>query len=87
MSFEDVVEARIKRADQEANKLAKKKRTRGRKRKGDEPEACMPGKIAEAAPNEEAVEPVRSPYSVTKIQHREGLLVPGHGIAPIARMW
>jgi hypothetical protein len=42
MSFEDLVEARTKRAEKEANKLTKKKRACGRKRKGSAAEACMP---------------------------------------------
>jgi hypothetical protein len=87
MSFEDLVEARTKRAEKEANKHAKKKRTRGRKRKGDEPEACITAIAAQVAPIDEAVEPAKSPFPVAEIQHIEGLLVPGCGVAPIARMW
>jgi hypothetical protein len=47
----------------------------------------MPEQTAEAAPIDRAVEPDRSPHPVTEIQHREGLLVPGCGVAPVARMW
>jgi hypothetical protein len=87
MSFEDLVEARIKRAEKEANKLAKKKRTRGKKRKGGEPEASIPEAAAEAALMDEAVEAARSPFPVVEIQHVGGLLVSGDRVAPVARMW
>ena len=52
MSFEDLVEAQSKRAEKEANKLAKKKRTRGKKRKGGEPEASAPEQTVEATPSD-----------------------------------
>jgi hypothetical protein len=46
MNFEDLVEARSIRPEKEANKLAKKKRTHGKKRKGGEPEASIPEQTA-----------------------------------------
>jgi hypothetical protein len=87
MNFEDLVEAQSIRPKKEANKLAKKKRTRAKKRKDGGPEASVPEQTAEAAPVDQAAEPDRSPHAVTEIQHREGLLVPRCGVAPIARTW
>lgn len=87
MSFEDLVEARTKRAEKEANKIAKKKRVRGRKRKSGEPEASGPEETVEAVPTDEAVETARSLFPVAEMQHFEGLLVAGRGVAPVAWMW
>jgi hypothetical protein len=80
MSFEDLVEARIKRAEKEANKLAKKKRTRGQKRKDNALEIHMPGVAGEVACTGEALLPAGLP-------EMEGYLTPGPGRAPVARMY
>ena len=37
--------------------------------------------------NDEAVELARSLFPVVWIQYIEGLLVPGYGSAPVARIW
>jgi hypothetical protein len=52
MSFEDLVEAQLERTEKEANKFAKKKRMRRKKRKGGEPEASAPEQTAEATPSD-----------------------------------
>jgi hypothetical protein len=80
MSFEDLVEARIKRAEKEANKLAKKKRTRGQKRKDIALEIHMPGVAGEVACTGEALLPAGLP-------EMEGYLTPGPGRPPVARMY
>jgi len=73
MSFEDLVEARTKRAEKEANQLTKKKRACGRKRKGGAPEAACIDK---------APEPVELP-----IQDLESSLMPAWVGAPVAWMY
>jgi hypothetical protein len=80
MSFEDLVEARIKRAEKEANKLAKKKRTRGQKRKDNALEIHMPGVADEVACTGEALVPA----GLSEMQRS---LTPGTGRAPVARMY
>jgi len=82
MNFEDLVEARTKRAEKEANKLTKKKRACGRKRKGSAAEACMPEPMIEAAYTDKAPEPVELP-----IQDMEGSLMLASGRVPVARMY
>jgi hypothetical protein len=80
MSSEDLVEARIKRADKEANKFAKKKRTRGRKRKDIALEIHNPAVAGEVACIGEAQVPAGLPEI-------EGPLTPGPGRALVARMY
>jgi hypothetical protein len=48
---------------------------------------AMVSKMAEAAPIDGAAELARSPSLVAEIQHVEGLLVPGYGVASVAQMW
>jgi hypothetical protein len=80
MSFEDLVEARTKRAEKEANKVAKKKRARGRKPKDSALEVHMHGVAGEIACTGEAQRPVGLP-------NIEGSLALGLGRALIARMY
>jgi hypothetical protein len=80
MSFEDLVEARNKRAEKEANKVAKKKRTRGRKPKDSAFEVHMHGVAGQIACTREAQRPAGLPDI-------QGSLAPGLGRAPIARMY
>jgi hypothetical protein len=80
MSFEDLVEARTKRAEKEANKAAKKKRTRGRKPKNSALEVRMHGVAGEITCTGEAQRPAGLPDV-------EESLAPGLGRAPIARMY
>jgi hypothetical protein len=80
MSFEDLVEARTKRAEKEANKVAKKKRTRGRKPKDSALEVHIHEVASEIACTREAQRPAGLPDV-------EGSLTPGLGRAPIARMY
>ena len=80
MSFEDLVEARNKRAEKEANKVAKKKRARGRKHKDSALEVHMHGEAGEIACTGEA-------QRLAGLPNEEGYLVPRLGRAPIARMY
>jgi len=80
MSFEDLVEARTKRAEKEANKAAKKKRTRGWKPKNSALEVRMHGVAGEITCTGEAQGPAGLPDV-------EGSLAHGLGRAPIARMY
>jgi hypothetical protein len=80
MSFKDLVEVRTKRAEKEANKLTKKKRACGRKRKGSAAEACMLEPMIQAACTDKAPEPVELP-----IQDMEGSLMLARRRAPVAR--
>ena len=80
MSFEDLVEARNKRAEKEANKVAKKQRARGRKLKDSALEVHVHGVTDEIACTSEAQRPAGPPYI-------EGSLPPGLERAPIARMY
>lgn len=78
MSFEDLVEARAKRTEKEAGKVAKNKGTHGTKRKGG---------AARVARFDEAPDLDRTLVLVAETQHLEGLTAPGPGRAPVARMW
>jgi hypothetical protein len=80
MSFEDLVEARTKRAEKEANKAAKKQRARGRKPKDSALEVHVHGVTDEIACTGETQRPAGPPDV-------EGSLPPGLGRAPIARMY
>jgi hypothetical protein len=62
MSYEDLEEARAKRAAKDAAK-AKGKGKLGRKRKSPAPEADVPGPKAKVARTSEAPEPVRAPVA------------------------
>ena len=80
MSFEDLVEGRNKRAEKEANKVAKKQRARGRKPKDSALEVHVHGVTDEIACTREAQRPAGLPDV-------EGSLAPGFRRAPIARMY
>jgi hypothetical protein len=74
MSYEDLEEARTKRAARDAAK-AKGKGKRGRKRKTPAPETDALEPKVKVARVSEALEPVRAPVSLSEIQ-----------VAPVARM-
>ena len=76
MSYEDLVEARAKRAEKEAAKEAKGKGKRGRKRKSAMLEVDAPEPKAKVARTSNAPEPTRD--SVAQMTGPR---------APVARMW
>lgn len=81
MSYEDLVEARAKRAEKDARKAAKKQR---RKRKGEQ-EGVLDA--TSQAPLVAAAESTNSPVLTTQAQHTAASIPPCSGAAPVARMW
>lgn len=86
MSFEDLEEARKKRAENEVNRVAKK-RTRGRERKDGSPKARGPETITGAVRTDELIELARTPVQVAETEGVGDLIIPESGRAPVARMW
>jgi len=88
MSYEDLEEARAKRADKEAAKEAKGKGKRGRKRKSAALEADVPEPNAKVVRMSEAPPPARA--SVVQMNGTlvaEDEIVPEPWRAPVARMY
>jgi len=80
MSFEDLVEARTKQAEEEANKVAKKKRARGGKPKDSALEVHVHGVAGEIACTREV-------QRLAGLPDVEGYTALGLARAPIARMY
>jgi hypothetical protein len=81
MSYEDLVEARTKRAAKDARKAAKKQR---RKRKSDQevvPEAAL------QTPHAAAVDSADGQVWISQAEHAAAPVPPYPGAAPVARMW
>lgn len=93
MSYEDLEEARAKRAEKEAAKEAKGKGKRGRKRKNPASEADASESEADASqPSAKMLRmseaPARSPVvRMSRTSPGEGNIVPNPLRAPMARMW
>jgi hypothetical protein len=81
MSYEDLVEARAKRAEKDARKIARKQR---RKRSGGQevvPDAMLQVPLAAAA------ESANGQLWMAEAQYAVAPVPPCPGAAPIARMW
>ena len=95
MSYEDLEEARLKRAEKEAARAAKGKSNRGRKRKSSAPEAeeatADKGKRSRKrkrpSPEPEAPEPTAKVARISNAQVAEDKIVPKPWRAPVARMY
>lgn len=88
MSYEDLEEARAKRADKEAVKEAKGKGKRGRKRKSAALEADTPEPNAKVVRMSEASAPTRaSVVQISGTPVAEDEIVPESWRAPVARMY
>lgn len=84
MSFEDLVEARAKRAERDLVTANRRKGKRGQKRGPDAAKADVPhfkvSRISEASDSEEA------PHRVLAVQHDPATAVPEQWRAPVAQM-
>jgi sRNA-binding protein len=95
MSYEDLEDARAKRAEKEAATAAKGKSKRGRKRKSSAPEAeeatADKGKRSRKrkrpSTEPEAPEPTAKVARISKVQVVEDQTVPKPWRAPVARMY
>jgi hypothetical protein len=88
MSYEDLEEARAKRADKEAAKEAKGKGKRGRKRKSTTLEADVPEPNTKVVRMSEAPAPARaSVVQMSGTPVAEDEIVPEPWRAPVARMY
>ena len=95
MSYEDLEEARAKRAEKEAARAAKGKSKRGRKRKSAVPEAEEAAadkakrsrKRKRASPEPEVPEPKAKVARISKSQVAVDVIVPETWRAPVARMY
>jgi hypothetical protein len=91
MSYKDLEEARVKRAEKDAAQGAKGKGKRGRKRKSGTPEAEAeaeepePEPSAKMARTSEVPAPSRALVMQTPIAEGEIVLEPWR--APVAKMW
>jgi hypothetical protein len=86
MSYEDLEEARVKRAEKESTQESKGQGKRGRKRKSTMLEAPEPrNKIARVS---RALKPAGAPVTqVSRTQDTEDIIAPEPLRAPVARMW